>query len=149
MGIRYVVKRLNVTPAAGQDLITIVSPANRRVELVEVSVNGRGTSSAAQVLEVGTSTGGTTGGGAITPTRLDPDSPAASSTVNTTWSTQPTMDANPLSIGFNALGGAYRWVKPAGGVGPSARNGANISLRCPTGAPTPQPVDVHIVFEEM
>lgn len=148
MGSRYIVKRLNVTPTAGQDLLTVVSPANRRVELVEVSVNGRGSSSAAQQLEAGTSTGGTTGGGAITPTKVDPDSAAAASTVNTTWAAQPTMDTNLLSLGWNALGGAYRWVKPAGGDGPSARNGANLSVRCPTGASTPQACDVHCIFEE-
>jgi len=146
---RFVVKRLNVTPTAGQDLLTIVSASNRRIELIEVSVGGRGSTSAAQQIEAGTSTGGTTGGGAITPTKTDPDSAAAASTVNTTWSVQPTLDTNPLSLNFNALGGAYRWVKPAGAPGPQARNTGNLSIRCPTGATTPQAMDVHVVYDEV
>jgi hypothetical protein len=149
MGTRYIVKRRAVTPVAGEDLITVVSPANRAIELVEFSVGGRHTASSPQVLECGTSTAGTTGGGAITPTKEDADSEAADSTVNTTWVAQPTMDTNPLGASFNSLGGAYRWVRPQGARGPRARNGANLSLRCPTAAPTPQPCDVHLVFEEI
>jgi hypothetical protein len=149
MGIRYVVSQNNVTPTAGNDILTIVSPANRRVELVEVSVNGRGASSAAQSIEAGASTAGTTPGGAVVPDKLDPDSPAAASVVDTTWSVQPTMGTNKIKLGWNALGGAYRWVKPAGGPGIASRNGANISIRCPAAAPTPQAMDLHCIFEEI
>jgi len=144
----YIVKRLNVTPVAGQDLFTVVSPANRRIELIEAAVNGRGATSAAQVLEVGTSTGGTTPGAPIVPTKIEPDSRAADSVVNTTWAAQPTMDTNLLSLGFNGIGGKDRWARPWGVQGPTARNGANLSLHCPTGAPAPQAVDVHLIFRE-
>ena len=58
MGNRYVIQRSAVTPVAGEDLVTIVSAANRRVRVAEVSVSGAGASSAAQRLLVARSTGG-------------------------------------------------------------------------------------------
>ena len=146
-GSRYIVQRVGVTPVAGNDLITVISPANGRIELIECVVSGRHTSSTPQVLQVGTSTGGTTPGGAITPTKMDPDSLASDATTATTWVAQPTMDTNVIGLGFNSLGGSFPWSRKSGGIGPTARNGANLSLRCPSGAPTPQLVDVHLVYE--
>src|SRR5262245_48094767 len=111
MGNRYIIKQNNVTPTAGNDIMTIVSATGRRTRLLEVSVAGRGSSSAAQQIEVGRSTGGTTGGGALTPNKFDhTDQPNAASVVNTTWAAQPTIDTHTEIIGFNALGGANRWI---------------------------------------
>lgn len=147
MGNRYIVKQTNVTPTAGNDIMTIVSPANRRVRLCEVSVAGRGSSSAAQQIDVGRSTGGTTGGGALTPNKYDhTDQPAAASVVNTTWSVQPTIDTHTEVLGYNALGGANRWIPPKG-VAVEARNGENISIRATSGV-TFQGLSISAVFEE-
>ena len=115
MGNRYVVKQQNITPTAGNDILTVLSVSSRRGRIVEVSVAGRGTSSAAQQIEVGRSTGGTTSGGAQTPGKFDhTDQPAAAFTYATTWSVQPTLDAHSEVIGWNALGGANRWIPPKG-----------------------------------
>jgi hypothetical protein len=147
MGNKYLVSRDNVTPTGGNDLITIVTASNRRARILEVAVNGRGSTSAPLEVIVGTSSGGTTGGGGITPDKFEHvDQPAAASTVNTTWSVQPTIATNVVKLGFNALGGANRWIPP-GGKGIEARNGANISIRA-TNGPTWQAMSVSIVYEE-
>ena len=52
---RYIVERLNVTPVSGQDILTAISAASRRLRLVDLSVTGAGTTSAAQALQVGRS----------------------------------------------------------------------------------------------
>lgn len=146
MGNRYVVK-LQGTPTDAQDFITIVSPSGRRVRICEVSVGGAGTTSAAQRLRVCRSSGGTTGGGALTPNKFDhTDQPAAASTVNTTWSGQPTADTHGKVLTWNALGGANNWIPPKG-AGIEARNGENISIRADLAA-TFQACSVSVVFEE-
>lgn len=147
MGNRYIVARDNITPTGGNDVLTIVSASGKRTRLISVRVAGRGSTSAAQQLQVGRSTGGTTGGGAITPSKYDhTEQPAATSVVNTTWAAQPTLETNYEAVGWNALGGVHPFV-PAGGKAIEARNGENISIRAPSG-PTYQAVSVSCVFED-
>jgi len=147
MGNRYVVARDAVTPTGGNDVLTCISGANRRIRVAEISVSGRGTTSAAQQLQVGRSTGGTTAGGAITPSKADhTDQPAANFTTATTWSAQPTLETNYEVVGWNALGGANRWIPPKGYI-MEARNGENISVRAPSG-PTYQAMSFSVVIEE-
>lgn len=150
MGQRYIVSRLNVTGTAGNDLITAISAANRRIRLVSVSVTGRGSSSAPQVTQISRGATGTTPGGAITPDKAEHvDQPAAAFTTATTWATQPALMTNPETIGHNALGGINRWVTPPGRPQGAfeSRNGDVISIRCGAGS-TPQAMDVSAVFEE-
>lgn len=153
MGNRYILKSAGgFTPTAGNDITTIVSASGRRVRLIELIIAGRGTSSAAQQVEFGRSTGGTTGGSAATPNKYDDqDQPAAVSSVFGTWSVQPTLDANTEVAVWNALGGYYKWTASTkGGPGPSpieVRNGDNISLRASSGV-TFQPITASLVFEE-
>jgi hypothetical protein len=147
MGNRYTVARDNVTPTGGQDLLTCISGAGRRIRLVEVSVAGRGTSSAAQQIQVARSSGGTTPGGAITPSKADhTDQPAANFTTSTTWAAQPTLETNYEVVGWNALGGANRWIPPGGKIF-EARNGEEISVRAPSG-PTYQAMSFSVVIDE-
>lgn len=96
------------------DTMTIIPPSARRIKLIEVSVCGMGTASAANEVGVYRSTGGTTGGGAITAAKFSTDAPTAGSTVNTTWSAQPTLGTKVLALGINANGGIYRWVARPG-----------------------------------
>ncbi len=146
MGNRYIVERANITPTAGNDVLTIIAPSNRRVSLVQVAVAGRGSTSAAPGLEVARSTGGTTGSGSVTPNKYDhTDQPAAASTVNTGWTGQPTLETHATPLGWNALGGAMVYNVPKGAV--QARNGENISIRAPSGY-TFQACSVSAVFEE-
>jgi hypothetical protein len=127
--------------------MTIIAATNRRVRIVEISVAGRGITSAAQQLFVANGSGGTTGGGAISAVAFDhAEQPTAASTVNTTWSSQPTLSASGEVIGWNALGGANRWIPPGGGA-LQARNGAYISVRAPSG-PTYQSMSINVVIEE-
>lgn len=147
MGNRYIVSRDNITPTGGNDVLTIVSASGRRTRLLQVSVAGRGSSSAAQQLQVGRSTGGTTPGGAIVPSKADhSEQPAAVSVVDTTWAAQPTLETNYEVMGWNALGGANRWIPPTGKI-LEARNAENISIRAPAG-PTYQPMSISCIFED-
>jgi hypothetical protein len=148
---RYLVSRDNVTPTGGQDVLTIISGASRRVRIAQVSVNGRGSTSAAQQIEVSRSSGGSGAGGAITPDKGDhSDQPAANFTTATSWSAspdgQPTMLTNKEMIGFNALGGANRWIPPKGVI-LEARNGEMISIRATSG-PTWQAMSLSVIVEE-
>jgi len=144
---RYAVSRDNVTPVGGQDVLTIITSASRRARIVEISVAGRGSSSAAQQLQVGRSTAGTTPGGAIVPSKFDnTDQPAANFTTATTWAAQPTLETNYEVVGWNALGGANRWIPPRG-VALEARNAETISVRAPSG-PTYQAMSLSAVIEE-
>ena len=147
MGNRYIIARDNVTPTGGQDVLTVISATGRRVRVCEISVVGRGSSSAAQQFQVGRSTAGTTPGGAITPGKADhTEQPAAALTTATTWAAQPTPETNYEVVGWNALGVPNRWIPPKGSI-LEARNGECISIRAPTG-PTYQAVSFSAVVEE-
>ena len=147
MGNRYIVKLKGITPGAGSDILTIVTAAARRARLVEVSVAGNGTTSAYQMIEVGRSTGGSTGGSSQIPGKFDhTDQPLQVHSYFTTWGTQPSLDANSEVVGWNALGGANRWIPPKGS-GLEARAGELISIRCSLGS-TPQPQSVSVIVEE-
>ncbi len=56
------------------------------------------------------------------------------------------MDSMAEIIGFNALGGANRWIPPKGS-GLEARNGQLISFRCQAGT-TPQSMSLSVIVEE-
>jgi hypothetical protein len=147
MGNLYIVSRDNVTPTAAQDVMTIVTAASRRARLRQIILSGIGATSAAQRLRAGRSTGGTTGGGALTPNKFEhTDQPTAVSTVNTTWAAQPTIDTHLAPLGWNAIGGALVW-NPPGGRGVEARNAENISIRAEAGV-TYQAMTIAVVFEE-
>ncbi len=146
MGSFYTISRSNVANSTTNDQATIITAANRKIAIVEVEVAGMGTASAANEVDVSRSTGGTTGGGALTPAALDPDSPTAASTVNTTWAAQPTLSGDPLlRLGVNANGGINRWVaRPGQEI--IARNAGQISVRGSVGTSN---ISIHVIFEEI
>jgi hypothetical protein len=130
--------------ATSDDLMTFIAPANRRVAIYEVHLTGMGTTSAAGEVRVARSTGGTTGGGALTAEPLDPDSVAAGSTVNSTWSTQPTIGNVMLRLGVNQNGALNRWVaRPGSEI--VLRNAGQISIRPAVGTHS---ISIHVLFEE-
>lgn len=150
MGNRYTVHRDNVTPTGGQDALSLISGANRRIRLISLKVNGRGSTSAAQQFIVSRATAGTTPGGAITPSKGEhSEQPAANFTTATTWAAQPTPETNGEVLGWNALGGVNQLTVQAGRPGGyiEARNGEVISIRAPSG-PTYQAVTFSAVVEE-
>jgi hypothetical protein len=59
---------------------------------------------------------------------------------------QPTIDTHTEILGFNALGGANRWIPPKGSA-VEARNAENISIRATAGV-TFQALSVSAVVEE-
>ena len=143
---RYVIERINVTPVSGNDILSVISAASRRVRLVDVSVTGVGTTSASQALQIGRATAGTTPGGAIVPSKADnSDQPASTFTTATTWSVQPTVETNAIAVGWNAIGG--NWIKNFTKGVFEARNGDVISVRAIAGV-TYQPMNISIIVEE-
>jgi hypothetical protein len=151
MGNRYWVKRANFTPAnTTDDVITLLSAANRRLRVLGIFCNGAGASSAPQGITASrVTTAGITSGGGITPDKADHnDQPAAAFTTATTWSTQPVINTNGITLSFNALGGYAPWqaTQLTRGV-LEARNGEQISLR-PTAGPTPQAQSISVLVEE-
>ena len=146
MGNRYIAD-IDLTPTAGSDVMTIIPPSGRRSRLVQVVIGGNGATSAAQRLLVVRSSGGTTGGGAITPNKFDHSAqPAAAGVVDTTWSAQPTVESNGITLGWNALGGAIVYNVPKGSL-EALSNTEYLSIRAPSG-PTFQACSVSVVFEE-
>jgi hypothetical protein len=140
----YSVNRSNVALVTTDDTMTFITPANRRIRIVEVSIGGMGTASAANEVRVARSTGGTTGGGALTSEPLEPDSVAAATVVNTTWAAQPTIGNVMLRLPVNANGGIYRWVaRPGEEI--IARNAGQISVRSAVGTSS---VSLHVIYEE-
>ncbi len=146
MGNRYYAD-IDLTPTGGNDVMTLIPASNRRARLVQVVISGNGTTSAAQRLLIARSNTGATSGGAITPNKADhADQPSAAATVPTTWGTQPTLDGNGITLGWNALGGAIVYNVPKGMF--EARSTADyISLRAPSGTPY-QARSISMVFEE-
>jgi hypothetical protein len=94
------------------DILTIVPASGRIIQLIEFSLMGMGSaSSPCQVNLYNITTAGVTGGGAITPTPVNPGyAPAATAVVDTTWGTQPVVGSIILPLGVNANGGIFRDV---------------------------------------
>ena len=104
----------NTALSTTADILTVIPPSARRVQLIEISISGMATASAANELGVYRSTSGTTPGGAVTAAKFSTDAPAAASTNATTWAAQPTLGAKVLALGVNGNGGIYRWVARPG-----------------------------------
>lgn len=139
----YNINRVKSVPVASQDLISISGNATRSYCVLEIDVEGAGTTSAYDEVAVyRVSAVGTTGGGAITPTPVNVAQPAFGGVVNTTWSAQPTVSAVIHSIPVNANGQRYFWRampnlsnaiwSPGGGTAAAA---AQMSIR-PVGTPS-------------
>ncbi len=117
MGNRYVTKSRNVTPTAGSSVTIITVQANsRRVRVVEIAVAGNGTTSAYQQIEVGRGSSGTSvaGSGVVTPNKFDHTDVPAAACSYLTLASSSAVDTNTEVIGWNALGGANRWIPPKG-----------------------------------
>lgn len=146
----YGVARDNQPLSTTNDFMTLVPAANHPIQVVEISVCGMGTASAANSIGVYRSTGGVTGGGALTPTPMGKSGaiPAPNTVVDTTWSTQPTLTGSGfglvLDLGVNANGGIYRWVaRPGEEI--LVNNTDTLSIRGITGSSS---LSIHIVFVE-
>lgn len=106
--IGYTARRENVALSTSNDHMTFVAASTRALIIDAITLGGMGTASAANSVQVCRSTGGTTGGGGITPAPNNPASPAAACSVFTTWSAQPTLGAVLDNIPVNANGAVVR-----------------------------------------
>jgi hypothetical protein len=149
----FSVARDNVAMVAANDFLTLITAANRPIQVVEISVAGMGTASAANSLGVYRGTAGTTPGGAIVAVpnaRINTTSPVAGTTTATTWSVQPVVTAAAgygllLALGVNANGGIYRWVARPGEEIICSGVADVISFRPVTGTSN---ISLHVVFME-
>jgi len=144
----YTVSRDNVAQSTSSDFMTFLPASGHSIQIIEISVCGMGTASAANSLGVYRSTGGTTGSSALTPTPVGRITssipPAASTVVDTAWVSQPTLGGLILALGCNSNGGIYRWVaRPGEEI--LCVNADEISLRGITGTGN---ITVHVVFTE-
>lgn len=145
MGAHYSVNRTNAALSLTNDSVTLICPSTRALKIKEIAISGAGTTSTYNEVLVSRSTGGATGGGAITPTPLAPLSPASGVTANTTWTTQPTIGATIRRLAVNGNGAINRVVFPPGqeiDVPPSGQ----ISIRSAVGTAN---VTIDVIFEEV
>lgn len=124
---------------------TYTAGATGQARVLEVSVQGEAAASAVARVGLYLSTGG------ATPTnqtmeKFSSRSPTAVGTFATAWTTQPTLNTNPvLWLAFNAFGGGDKWVAQPGAE-VYLVNGEQISLRSASGTST---VSTHVIIEEM
>lgn len=110
----YSLSRSNVALNTSNDLLTIIPASSRQVDLIEATVGGMGTASAANELGVHRSSGGTTPGGAVTAQPAREAQAAAGFTNATTWAAQPTLGPVLFRMPVNANGGILRKVRVPG-----------------------------------
>lgn len=116
-GSQYSISRTSTALSTTNDWATILAHATRPTFILEILFGGQGTASAANEILIQRSTGGTTGGGSITPAEMNPLGPAYGGLVHTTWAAQPTLTAADvlLRIPLNANGAIFRWTWQANG----------------------------------
>lgn len=145
----YSLTRPGATLSTTADLWTLTVGTSGQLRILESYVAGEAAASAVNRLGLAVaSTNGTTPT-AYTPEKFNSRSPAAVSTVATTWTTQPTRSANSKILQpFNAFGGSDRWVPQPGeeiyavGTGTSEQ----YSQRSLSGTSV---VSAHAVWEEL
>jgi hypothetical protein len=137
--------RAGVALSTTADLFTYTSAASGQARALEVSVGGEAAASAVNRAGLYNSSSG------ATPTnqtmeKFSTRSPAAAGTFATAWTTQPTLNTNPvLLFAFNAFGGGDKWIAQPGAELYTV-NGEKVSMRSLSGTST---VSSHIIIEEM
>jgi hypothetical protein len=141
----YTVTRTKSALSTTADTLTIQASGTKPLRVYEVDIEGMGTASAANEVVMARSTGGTTGGGAITPGPNNPGASAASFNAYTTWVSQPTLGQVLWRFGPNANGGVSKRVTPPG-MEWSVPVGGQLSFRSVFGA---SEVIINVQVEEI
>lgn len=141
----YTVTRTSSALSTANDSMTIIASASKPLRVYIVDIKGMGTTSAANEVLLSRSTGGTTGGGAITPSPTNTGSAAASFTVNTTWSAQPTLGVTLWRFGVNANGAVDKFVAIPGAE-ISVPVSGQLSIRSASGTSS---VTINVLIEEV
>lgn len=152
MGLIYTVQRNNVAISTTADFLALQAGLARAFRILEITIGGLGTASAANTLGIyRPTTLGVTSSVPVVPERQHPALPAPAFTATTAWATQPTLGAPLLLIPANANGGAFRWVAQQGQQlevqGQPAANtiASALSFRAALGS---SPISFHVVIEE-
>jgi hypothetical protein len=107
----YTVTINNTTPNTSNDLMTFIAASGHPVMIKRIRASGEATSSTVMRTLIQRSTGGTTGGGAITADKCNSGDGTANTVVDTTWSAQPTLSGIPhYNESWNAFGGGFDLV---------------------------------------
>lgn len=140
MGLRYTIPLPNFTLSTTLSSLTVIAGATRALKLCEIYIAGTGTASASNDIGVyRVATAGVTGAGPITPSPLNPASPAASLTCFTSYTTQPVVGVKLLDLPVNANGGVgYYRPQPGQEIEIPAGNVAasSITIRSVSGTST-------------
>jgi hypothetical protein len=129
----YTVSRARSALNTSQDTLTIVASATKPLRIYVVDIKGMDTASAYNAVLMQRSALGTTPGGAITPSKVNPSSGAASFAAYTTWSVQPALSGEVLwRFAPNSNGGIDKDVVPPGFEWPVPVNGV-VSFRSEAG----------------
>lgn len=110
----YTVNKAATALSTSNDLVTLVAHSAKPLRVHLIDIAGQGAAAADNTVLVSRSTGGTTGGGGITPNPTDPSMPAASFSAYTTWSAQPSLGVTLDRMSVNALNGKDRIVATPG-----------------------------------
>lgn len=144
---KFTINRQNVTVTNGNDILTIVAGAGKRIKLLRCAVTANGTASGTQnIVQVARAgTAGAAGSAPVTPQPVFAGAAAAISVINTAWTTQPVVNAN-AGFAFNlSSNGAIRteqWViEDAIELAPTE----NLSIRSISGV---TPITVDLEFDE-
>lgn len=141
----YTVTRTSSALSTANDTLTVVATSSKPLRIYIVDIKGMGTTSAANEVLLMRSTGGTTGGGGITPSPTNTGSAAASFNVYTTWSAQPSAGAVLWRFGVNANGGIDKFVAIPGAE-ISVPVSGQVSIRSASGTSN---VTVDLLVEEV
>ena len=141
----YTVTRKNVTPTVGNDLLTIIAPANKAIRIKRIRASGEATASTVMRTLIQRSTGGS-GSIPLTPEKSSTTDPAASSTIVQVWLTgQPTLSGIPLyNEGWNAFGGGFDLTLDGREI--YLVNAEQLSIRADAGVGL---MDLDVEFEEL
>ena len=104
MGAKYIVNKTQTALNTAKDSLTITAPATRSLKVSNIRAYGFGTASAANEIGIHRSTAGTTPT-AVTPQPLAVGSAAASFTVASLWTTDPTLGVVIDRLSVNSNGG--------------------------------------------
>jgi hypothetical protein len=106
----YTVQRPSSALSTTADTLTITASTTKPLRVLIVDIKGMGTSSVANEIGLYRSTTGSGPAGALTPVPINSNSSAASFTVYTGWTTQPSLGVKLWEFGVNANGGIDKFV---------------------------------------
>lgn len=111
MGMGYVSARENVTPSAGDMLLSWTTGADELARIMEIMFGGEAGASTVNRMTIRRSTTNLITPTAQTPAKKSPTSPASYTLVATTAATQPVTAALPAiwTQSFNTFGGQLLW----------------------------------------